>query len=114
MPAKLDFRMISDKDFIGYSPVLENANMPVPISDTLNVKHFVITEEVDGCSFFINPNTAMSVCFNSDDNSQVDIKVVNLDSDHVDIEQTISKNDWPARLYKIVSSYQGISRWSDT
>jgi hypothetical protein len=60
MPTTLDFRIFSGKDFIGYLPVLEKSDDPVPVSDSLSVKHFVIMEDADGCSFYLTPNYAMS------------------------------------------------------
>jgi hypothetical protein len=110
MPTTLDFRMFSEKDFIGYRPVLEKNTDPLPVTDKLFVKHFVIMEDVDGCSFSITPNYAMSVYFNSDDPQKVDISVIDLDSEETEIEDTIPISDWPARMQEIIISYQRIGQ----
>jgi|GEM_PF-1499778 len=110
MPTTLDFRMFSGKDFIGYIPVLEKTTDPVPVSDKLSVRHFVIMEDADGCSFYITPNYAMSVYYNADDTSQVDIRVVNLDSEETELEDTIPVSEWPSRMEEAINTYQSIGK----
>lgn len=110
MPTTLDFRIFSGKDFIGYLPVLEKSDDPVPVSDSLSVKHFVIMEDADGCSFYLTPNYAMSVYFNTDDPTKVDIRVVNLDNEETEVEDTIPISEWSERMEQEILTYQSIGK----
>jgi hypothetical protein len=106
MPTTLDFQMFSDKDFIGYIPVMDNQKAPVPIGDGIFARQFIIMEDGDCCTCFIAPSTALSVSYSDDSESDVDVKVVNIDSEETEYDETMPVEEWTSKMKDIVTSFQ--------
>lgn len=104
MPATLDFRMFSERDIIGYVPVLPSPNDPVPVGAGLSVRHFFIMEDADACSCYLTSSYALTLAL--DENDTVDVKVVNVDRDAAEYDETMSVDDWVGKMPQLVSSYQ--------